>query len=128
MGCDSHSGSQTPSSISANGHDLFAGLEAAGCKARADIDRFICMFAELQARRVAEGELQGNRWNVMACIISPPQARSVGGAAQNVHPLAVAGPRASDDLDKLRCDASVNPGRTTFYSHVNSLALVESHK
>lgn len=52
----------------------------------------------MSAKSQAGEWLQGNRWNVMASKIPP--GRLVGGALQNDHPLAVAGRRASDNLDK----------------------------
>lgn len=65
MWCDRQPGSQPP--ISANGHDLFAGLGVVGCEARTILTgSFACLPSCRQ-----EGELQGNRWDVMASVIPP---------------------------------------------------------
>lgn len=57
MWCDRQPGSQPP--ISANGHDLFAGLGLWGAGRRRDIDRIICMSAKSQAREWLKGSYKG---------------------------------------------------------------------
>lgn len=73
MRFDSQPRSQPP--ISANGHDLFAGLGAVECR-RGRYWQDHLHVCQVTGRRVAEGELQGNRWDVMGSIIPPWPNRS----------------------------------------------------
>jgi len=77
MWCDRLLGSQPL--ISANGHNLFAGLGAVWCKARAILTgSFACL------PRAADGEIPGNRWDKMAFIIpNRAPAGTVRGDMQN---------------------------------------------